>query len=62
MGETGRERERAEEEETGRVGGGWLEARRGPRRRTGAWQIGGACGDKEQMVTRVLPEHFCLHP
>lgn len=34
----------------------WLEARRGPRRRMGAWQIGGACGDRDQMATWVFPE------
>ena len=56
------ERAEEEEEETGRVGGGWPEARRGPRRRAGAWQIDGACGDRDQMATWVLPEQLCLHP
>lgn len=53
----GRGGERAEE------GGGWLEARRGPRRRVGAWQIGGACGDGDQMATWVLSERCsaCTH-
>lgn len=59
--ESGRERVE-EKEETGRVGSGWPEGRRGLRRRTGAWQIGGACGDGDQMATWVLPEQLCLYP
>lgn len=56
-----REREKAEEER-GRVGTGWLEVSRGTGRRAGAWLLGGACGDGDQMVTQVLPEQRCLHP
>lgn len=56
------ERAKEEEEKMRRVGGGWPEARRGPRRRAGAWQIGGACGDGDQMAAWVLPEQLCLHP